>query len=165
MAAFSRQESQIEGRNVLELPVSPDESNDFFASPNPPSETDDGDEEFIVEQIELLSKYAIVLQPFTLLRNVGRVDIQGVVKPRYKQYLKDVMQGDSPLDHLPKMYDALQHYAGQLDCCENVEDFKRIRATVIEKVTARMANAQERFFDHDAKIDKVGQLVKRSSPA
>ena len=105
------------------------------------------------------------------------MDVQGVVKPRYKQYLIDVMQGDSPLDHLPKMYDALQHYAGQLDCCdeelrcalkamedENVDDFKRIRATVIEKVTTGMASAQERLFDHDAKIDTTEAVSGSSSP-
>ena len=106
------------------------------------------------------------------------MDVQGVVKPRYKQYLIDVMQGDSPLDHLPKMYDALQHYAGQLDWCDkelqcaleameddNVEDFKRIRATVIEKVTTRMASARERLFDHDAENDTTEAVSISSSPA
>jgi hypothetical protein len=29
------------------------------------------------------------------------------------------MQGNSPLDHLPRMYDALQHYAGHFDCVED----------------------------------------------
>jgi hypothetical protein len=90
----------------------------------------------------------------TEMRNLGqRYDIRGLIKPWYKQYLTDIMQSDSPLGHLPKMYDALQYYAGHLGCWQgdpkeafkamendNVENFKHIRQTIIEKATARIVD-------------------------
>ncbi len=129
-----------------------------------------------LEMIQLLLECATVLQPFTLLRNVGRVEIRGVVKPVYKQYLIDIMQGCDPLTHLPKMYHALQDFAGPFDCFQedhrdackameddDVEDFKRIRATLIEKVTAYMQNAQARLFDYDD-IQQKSKRPSRSEP-
>ena len=54
---------------------------------------------------------AHVLESFILLRNVRCVILDGV-PPVYAQYLERKMTGSSPLDHLPKMYEALEFYAG-----------------------------------------------------
>jgi hypothetical protein len=131
--------------------------------------------EWLFGHIEFISQRVAALQPFTYLRNVGRVDVRGAVKPCDKQYLIDVMQGDSPLNHLPKMYDALAYYGDPFSCCwgdlddaygamedGDVELFKRVREEVIEKVTARMVTGEvtarmvdgkERLFDYDARTD------------
>jgi hypothetical protein len=148
------------------LPKSPDDGNGIISSPESPAASDGQVEEWIIDLINILTKCATALQPFTLLRNVSRVEICGVVRPHYKQYLIDTMQGNSPLDHLPRMYDGLQHYAGHSDCVEDelqeaceaiegddVEGFKLIRAEVVKKLTAFMADARERLFDHDARLD------------
>jgi hypothetical protein len=107
--------------------------------------------EWLIENYEILSQRATALQPFTRLRNVGRVDVRGVVKPQNKQYLIDVMQGGSGLNNLPKMYGALEYYGGPFyycgedleDACEAMEDgdvelFKRLREKIIQTVTACM---------------------------
>jgi hypothetical protein len=126
--------------------------------------------EWVVERIEFISRRVIALRPFTLLRNVGRVDVHGAVKSRFKKGLIDVMQGCSPLNNLSRMYDALDCFVKPFDCCyeeldnayeamvdENVELFKRVREEVVEKVTAvcmaRIADAKERLFDYDAPTD------------
>ena len=111
--------------------------------------------EWLIEDIKSLSQRATALQPFTRLQNVGRVDVRGVVKSHYKQYLIDVMQGGSLLNNLPKMYDALEYYGGPFyyceedleDACEAMEDgdvelFKRVREEIIEKVTACMVTGK-----------------------
>jgi len=110
-----------------------------------------------------IKSYSHVLQPFALLRNVRVVDLHGV-RPRYGRYLKDIMAGCTPVDHLPKMFDALEHFAGPFDCCEedlqravdameedDAETFKHIRAEIIKRVHVRMENALGHLFDHDAK--------------
>ena len=74
------------------------------------------------------------------------------------------MIGHSPLVHLPKTFEALQAYAGHLDCCENllqeacaamgtdnVLRFKHAREKIIIVVTEYMTNAKDSFFSHDAK--------------
>lgn len=164
----------------------PEDSNDTIILPGLMIDCDKELEElpikeWLIERIEFLSQRATALQPFTYLRNVGRVDVRGAVKPRYKRYLRDVMQGGSPLNHLPKMYDALEDYAEPFYCYEDLDDayeamededvelFKRVREEVIEKVTARMAignvttrmadeevaarmaDAKGRLFDYDAR--------------
>ncbi|KAH0564832.1 hypothetical protein GP486_001780 [Trichoglossum hirsutum] len=106
--------------------------------------------------------YSHVLESFTLLRNVRRV-ILDKVPPVYARYLERKMTGSSPLDHLPKMYEALEFYAGHFDWCENslqeacdamenddVDRFKHIRAEIITMVTEFMTNARGHLFDHDA---------------
>lgn len=111
--------------------------------------------EWLIENYEVLSQCATALQPFARLRNVGRVDVHGVVKPQYKQYLIDVMQGGSGLNNLPKMYDALEYYGGPFyycdedleDACEamengDVELFKRVREEIIQTVTACMVTGK-----------------------
>lgn len=35
------------------------------------------------------------------------------------KYLKTLMEGNEPLDHLPRMYCALQRYAGSFEHCED----------------------------------------------
>ncbi len=98
-----------------------------------------------------------------MLRNVRVVDFHGV-RPRYRRYLKDTMVGRTPVDHLPKIFDALEHFAGPFDCCEedlqqavdsmeedDAERFKHIRAKIIKRVHVRMENALSHLFDHDAK--------------
>ena len=102
------------------------------------------------------------LESFTLLRNVHSVVLDGV-PPVYAQYMKSKMTGCSPLDHLPKMYEALEFYAGPFDCCEeglqdaceameedDIDRFKCAREEIITIVTDRMTNARDHLFDHDA---------------
>ena len=60
-----------------------------------------------------------VLESFTLLRNVREV-VLDEVPPVYAKYLESKMTGDDVLVHLPKMYEALQGYAGPFDCCEEI---------------------------------------------
>ena len=106
--------------------------------------------------------YPEILESFTLLRNVQSVFLEGV-PPAYTQYLLSKMTGCSPLDHLPRMYEALQCYAGPFDCCEealhvaceameedDVDRFKRVREEIITLVTERMANTRNNLFSHDA---------------
>ena len=103
-----------------------------------------------------------VLESFALLRNVGNVTLDGV-PPVYAQYLKSKMTGCTPLDHLPKMYEALQRFAGHFDCCQgalqdacnameedDVDKFKEVRAEIIPMVNEYMASAMAHLFDHDA---------------
>ena len=142
--------------------TSPGDSNDSLTASVP--ESDD----LVIHHIEVLLQCARALQPFALLRNVGHVEFRGVIEPRYKQDLTDIMQGNGPVDHLPKMYEALQYYVGQLDyyereleyACEAVEDedvegFKRIRARLV----ARMSSSRKRLFDHDADTPLSGSLI------
>jgi hypothetical protein len=102
-----------------------------------------------------------VLESFTLLRNVRSVELEGI-PPVYSQYLTSKMTGCSPLCHLPKMYDALEFYAGPFNCCEkglqeacnameddDVDRFKDAREELITLVTKRMADARDHLFDHD----------------
>ena len=138
----------------------------IFSSPESPAASDDLAKDWIVDQIDLLTLCNTALRPFTLLRKVSRVENHGVVKPPYKQYLIETMQGSSPLDHLSRMYDALQHYAGHIDCvegelqkaCKAIEsdderDFKRVRAAVVEKVEAYMAETKQKLYESDARLD------------
>ena len=112
-----------------------------------------------------------VLQSFALLRKVAIVEINGAM-PRYAQYLKNVMEGISRLDHLPKMYPALQHLAGSFDeyegdirqACtameeDEVERFKIIGAKLVSKVVERMEGAFNGLFDHDAEPDRKHEWV------
>lgn len=77
--------------------------------------------------------------------------------------MKDIMEGHSPVDHLPKMYDALESLAGSFYEYESylkqaivamedddVDGFKRIRAELVQKVILRTEHALNRLFDHDA---------------
>jgi hypothetical protein len=104
-----------------------------------------------------------ILQSFTLLRNVGKVEFEGVPCV-YSQYLGCKMMGREPVDHLPKMYDVLQNYAGPFAECEgslkeacdamendDVDFFKRARADIVKTVVERMRKAEECLFDHDGK--------------
>ena len=106
-----------------------------------------------------------VLDPFAMLRHVSSVTISGV-PPQYALYLKSVMEGSAPLNHLPKMYQALQSFAGPFDHCEKYlqracqamedcdsEKFKHVREMVIDSVDAHMEFVRAHLFDHDAKID------------
>jgi hypothetical protein len=43
------------------------------------------------------------------------MDVTGGIGPRFARYLKYVMEGDSPLDHLPRMFHASEHFAGPFD--------------------------------------------------
>ena len=102
------------------------------------------------------------LEGFAALRNVGTVVLDGV-QPEYGQYLTKTMTGCSPLDYLPKMYEALKLYAGPFDCCalilreacdamemDDVERFKHVRERLITMVTNHPIEAEAHLFDHDA---------------
>jgi hypothetical protein len=179
VTAFERLQSRVEDQNAT---PEVSRSSAFLAGPNDnikmvledlndseilaylPTESHKELEEFpvkgwFIEHIEFICQRAGALQPFTYLRNVGRVDVCGVAKPRDKEYLIDVMQGDSPLDHLPKMYDALDYYGRPFFCCArdlrearnavddgDVELFKRVREKVIKEVTACMAIGDVRTY-------------------
>lgn len=113
-----------------------------------------------------------VLQSFTLLRGVQRVDLSGGVRPRYAKYLKNVMEGKSLLDHLPKMHDALEHLAGPFDkfqdglqmACnamedDDVQEFKRVRSDIIRQFVERTQYALNHLTDNDAEPDEEGEWV------
>jgi hypothetical protein len=100
-----------------------------------------------------------VLESFTLQRNVQKVFLEGA-PPVYRQYLTSKMTGCSPVDHLPKMFHALEFYAGGFYCCEknlkeafeamendDVERFKRVRAKIVTLVTKWMADATEHLYN------------------
>lgn len=104
-----------------------------------------------------------ILQSCTLLRRVQKVEFEGV--PRvYAGYLEGKMTGKEPVDHLPKMYDALQTYAGPFEECEpslkeacdamendDVEVFKNAREDIVKMVTERMREAEAHLYYHDGK--------------
>ena len=103
------------------------------------------------------------LEGFAALRNVGTVVLDGI-DPEYGQYLTKTMTGCSPLDYLPKMYDALKLYAGPFDYCalllreacdamemDDVDRFKHVREDIIAMVTHPMIEAEDHLFDHDAR--------------
>lgn len=95
-----------------------------------------------------------VLQPFTLLRGVRRVDFDGGLMPDYAKYLKDIMEGSPLLHPLPKMYGALERLVGHFDefkdhlrtafgptCDDDIDTFGRIRAELTEKFVERTTDA------------------------
>ena len=107
-----------------------------------------------------------VLEPFSLLRNVRSVTFTSGVPPVYARYLKSVMEGSAPLDHLPRMYRALQEFAGPFEHCDAdlqiaceameesaVEDFKRIRKQIVDRVEAHMDDVRGRLYDHDGEME------------
>ncbi|KAI1410566.1 hypothetical protein F5Y13DRAFT_167419 [Hypoxylon sp. FL1857] len=109
-------------------------------------------------------EYCAALENFTLLQNVRHVEFDGV-PPVYAKYLTDKMTGSAPLDHLPRMYDALVTYAGHFDDCEdliqeacnameetNVDRFKDARNEAIARVNRYMTDAFDHLFDHDARL-------------
>jgi hypothetical protein len=108
--------------------------------------------------------YAQVLSSFALLRNVQSVFLDGIL-PAFKDYLEREITGSSPLDHLPKMYDALFFYAGHFDCCDkdlrkameameenDIKQFKKARLRVVRKVFYRMEEGAKLLFTHDARV-------------
>jgi hypothetical protein len=107
-----------------------------------------------------------VLEPFTLLRGVHCVDVHAGLHPYYARYLKNIMEGRSPLDHLPKMYDALEYLAGPFDGFEDdlsiacsamydydIQGFKEVRAELAQKFVERAKHALDHLLDHDADYD------------
>lgn len=98
--------------------------------------------------------------------------------PVYELYLREKMIGHSLLVHLSKTSEALQAYAGHLDCCENLPQeactvmktdnvlrFKHAKEKIIIVVTEYMTNAKDSLFDHDAKewstfIERTSRLIK-----
>lgn len=116
--------------------------------------------------------YSRVLEPFTLLRGVGRVDFSGGVPPEYAEHLKNTMEGRSPLDHLPKMYDALERLVQPFegyhidlhtpwDATErgDLETFKDCRSRLRSSIVERTQNALNHLMDHDAEPDAEGEWV------
>lgn len=109
-----------------------------------------------------------VLKNFGLLRRVGKVTTAGV--PRvYAEYLRRRMTGCAPLDNLPKMYEALELYAGPFDFSAallqkaieavelgNVQQFKDLRARIVEQVDGHMKESVGRLYDHDGQGEDHG---------
>jgi hypothetical protein len=106
-----------------------------------------------------------VLESLSLLRNVGCVNFYGV-DPEYGQNLKSTMEGNTPLDHLPNMYDALVSYVGQRNCCRteleeakealerfDVAAFKLIRAEIVVKLKWRDGVLFRYLYNHDAGME------------
>lgn len=113
-----------------------------------------------------------VLQPFVLLREVNRVDLRGGVRPQYAEYLQNMMEGKSLLDHLPKMYDALERLASPFEEFQqgllmirvaledyDVPEFKRIHSDLSRQVIDRIQHAFNHLTDHDAEPDEEGKLI------
>lgn len=106
-----------------------------------------------------------VLQPFTLLREVNRVNFYGGVRPPYAEYLKNTMEGNSlVLDQLSKMYDALERLASPfeefhqdlllirvaLEEGYDVPEFNRIHSDLSREVIERIQQlAFNHLTDHD----------------
>ena len=103
-----------------------------------------------------------IFEDFTILRKVRTIEFEGV-SPVYASYLQAKMMGHSPVDHLPKMYDALVHYTGSFDWTQkalkeaagamednDVELFKRVRKGVVSSVDEYIENARSHLYDHDA---------------
>ncbi|KAM5346319.1 hypothetical protein ACJ41O_009324 [Fusarium nematophilum] len=96
-----------------------------------------------------------------MLRRVGRGTTTGV--PRiFAQYLERRMTGSAPLDHLPKMYEALELYAGPFDftgpllqeAIDAVEfgeaqELKALMVQILEQVDDYMRGLASRLYEHD----------------
>ena len=118
-----------------------------------------------------------VLELFTLLRGVHRVDFIGGIKPNYAENFKKTMEGNSPLDHLPKMYDALEDLAGPFEECQHdlmwacevmenndAKQFKFIRGNLSQYVVQRIQDALNHLTDHGAEPDEEGEWVIERRP-
>lgn len=103
-----------------------------------------------------------IFEDFTMLRKVRTVEFEGV-SPVYASYLQTKMTGRTPVDHLPKMYDALVHYTGSFEWTQkalkeaadamevnDVELFKRVREGIVSSVDEYIENARSHLYDHDA---------------
>ncbi|OTA52593.1 hypothetical protein K449DRAFT_470420 [Hypoxylon sp. EC38] len=108
-------------------------------------------------------EYYTVLENFTLLRRVRRVEFNGV-PPAYAKYLTDKMTGSEPLDSLTNMYGILHSYAGHIKNCDhlfqkanraveetNVDMFKDARKEILERATRHIDNLFDHLFDYDAR--------------
>ncbi|OAA66905.1 hypothetical protein SPI_01481 [Niveomyces insectorum RCEF 264] len=106
------------------------------------------------------SQFCAVLRNFGLLR-VRKVNVTGV-SPEFAKYLVGKMTGSGPVDDLPKMFEALDVYAGHFEFCEhllqqacnamdhgNVDTFKEVRTKTVEQVTSFMTQALSHLYDHD----------------
>jgi len=102
-----------------------------------------------------------VLENFGLLRRVRKVEFTGV-PPAYAEYLERRITGSAPLDHLPKMYEALKDYADPFDFCVgllrqagdtveygDVKQFKNLRAHIVDEIANYMANGTSLLYEHD----------------
>ena len=74
-----------------------------------------------------------------------------------------LMEGNEPVDHLPRMYHALQRYAGSFDRCEdqmqedcdamedcNGKKFEEIRERVVMSMEEHMVETKSVLFEHGA---------------
>lgn len=131
----------------------------------------DRDLEILDEEIHWSSQ---VLQLFTLLRGVHRVDFFGAIQPEYAEKFKRIMEGNSPLDHLPKMYDALEKLAGPFEeyhydlhrALERVDNykvtqFKILRDKLTQYVVERTQYALNHLTDHDAEPDDEEWVIEK----
>lgn len=116
--------------------------------------------------------YPSVLHGFSMIRNVKSVDVEGIA-PNRANLLIEKMTRSSPV---PKMYFALEFYAGSLECCKNelqsaywaaekddVDEFMLQRQKVIDAVTRHMADAQDRLLEHDPSSEWILKSRRSSS--
>lgn len=123
------------------------------------------------EESENFYSYSSVLKRFTLLRGVHRVDFIGGIQPDYAENLKKIMEGNSPPDHLPKMFDALERLTRPFDQFQwqlewardgsevDVDEFKQIRSSLTERIIEFIQNALNQLTDHDPEPDEEEEWV------
>ena len=113
-----------------------------------------------------------VLEPFSLLRNVQSVAIDGSLAPhrgecvpsppeQYASDLRRLIEGDSPVQDLHKMLDVLYDYARKHYDPEdfiklfyavqdkNVQEFKRLRCEMMAEIDAYHADIRSQVFAYD----------------
>jgi len=114
------------------------------------------------EDVFLASSSTGLLQPFTRLSNVRKIELCGVF-PRYAKIYKDDMTDAPDVDNLPKLYNGLKVIIGRFKCCrtqlqearrameeQDAEGFKEARRKTIEGVGEYMNEAWDRLFTIEA---------------
>lgn len=106
---------------------------------------------------------ACVLRSLTILRNVAKVDISGDLSLERAQHLMNIIEGSSPRDHLPRMYDALEELTGYssdykhslrwaAECMEasGADGFKKEREALIKRIVRRNTGLLNNLYGHHA---------------
>lgn len=105
-----------------------------------------------------------LLQGLSMIRNVRNADVDGV-PPEYAQYLIEKMTTSSPI---PRMYFALEFYAGSIECSldalqkaydaaiwDDFDGFFAARQKVIEAVTGHMTDATDLLLHYDPSQEEM----------
>ena len=103
-----------------------------------------------------------IMQPLCILQNVRQVRIGGLTN-RHAGYMKEMMEGNSPVDKLPKMYDIVRKFVRPAqNCYEELEKagsatkkndamkLKELRAVLAQRTLERRRELEAQLFDYDA---------------